>query len=175
MPRWLWLAILCAACGATQERPRLRDDGWRDTPGRRAAEPATGHDVLPESQRSRWRYADAIRELNEVEVAGPSEHLGGTYLRRVRVNAMAAAYASVASPRPMPPGALVVQEHIASDGRPMITYAMLKGMLGSAPESGDWDFVVLDAELRSEVANSPPACVRCHAEAPHDLLFGPEY
>jgi len=74
----------------------------------------------------------------------------------------------------MPAGALVVQKHfVAGDAVAETTFAMKKREPGYAPAQGDWEFLVLDQDLRIEARGPMPLCARCHAAAPSDFLFGP--
>ena len=47
-----------------------------------------------------------------------------------------------------------------------------KGEPGYDPPEGDWEFLVVSPDGLVEAPSPLPLCARCHAEAPHDHLFG---
>jgi hypothetical protein len=49
---------------------------------------------------------------------------------------------------------------------------MVKRPAGYDPTGGDWEYLVLDATGRIEQRGRLALCARCHADAPHDHLFG---
>jgi hypothetical protein len=54
-----------------------------------------------------------------------------------------------------------------------VTYfAMIKRPPGYDPGGGDWEYLVVTPAGRVEQRGILPLCARCHADAPHDHLFG---
>jgi hypothetical protein len=103
-----------------------------------------------------------------------SQHFGATVERTVRVNEAAAGYGTLGQGSTMPPGSLVVELHHGPDDERLLgAFVMSKMPAGSEPRTGDWEYVVLDAELRVLARGALAPCARCHAAARHDALFGP--
>ncbi|HEU4406119.1 MAG TPA: hypothetical protein VFS43_12695 [Polyangiaceae bacterium] len=78
-----------------------------------------------------------------------------------------------ASHEPWPPGAIVVERHNAADGSPGPTYAMRKLEPGQHPDAGDWSYAVVASDGTPQNVGDLSFCARCHADAPHQFLFGP--
>ncbi len=78
-----------------------------------------------------------------------------------------------AAPEPWPPGALIVERHTKPDGSPGPAYAMRKLELGAHPGAGDWSYAVLASDGTPQEVGDLSFCARCHADAPHQFLFGP--
>ena len=52
---------------------------------------------------------------------------------------------------------------------------MAKRPPGSDTAAGDWEYAVVTPTGDVETRGSLAPCVRCHAEAPSDRLFGPPH
>lgn len=173
------LLALAAACAEPSPRPVDADDGWGPSlPAVSASAPlpdAPRPRAIAPAARQRWERADELAALTAVAGRSRSEHLDGSFERSVLVNAAAAGYLVAGAPdEPFPAGSLIVQAHHAAgstEGGPY--FAMLKLAAGSAPAQRDWEFLVLDAELRVAARGHIEPCVRCHLEAPRDAVFGP--
>ena len=168
-------AVLGAACSPAP-RPAGLDEGWgQSAPGQATASAAAPPGAIPPEQRQRWSEADTLPSLRQVGGRGPSEHLSHRGLERtVRINEEASDYVALRPGHSLPAGALIVQLHHLPDSDELVTaFVMRKHPAGSAPRHADWEYVVLDSQLRVETAGAPPLCARCHLEAPHDSLFGP--
>ncbi|AUX21828.1 uncharacterized protein SOCEGT47_023230 [Sorangium cellulosum] len=91
----------------------------------------------------------------------------------VRVNAAAAAYPALGPGRVLPPGAALVEYHYAAGSAdPVTLLAMVKRHAGYDPDGGDWEYLILTPQGTSAHRGALPPCKRCHADAPHDHLFG---
>ncbi|MGK4005923.1 hypothetical protein WMF31_25070 [Sorangium sp. So ce1036] len=91
----------------------------------------------------------------------------------VRVNAAAAAYPALGPGRALPPGAALVEYHYAAGSSdPVTLLAMVKRHAGYDPDGGDWEYLILTPQGTSAHRGALPPCKRCHADAPHDHLFG---
>lgn len=77
------------------------------------------------------------------------------------------------SHEPWPEGSLIVERHTKPDGLPGPAYAMRKLGPGSRPDAGDWGYAVLSSDGAFQDAGDLSFCARCHADAPHQFLFGP--
>ncbi|MCS6901451.1 MAG: hypothetical protein RMJ98_03610 [Myxococcales bacterium] len=73
----------------------------------------------------------------------------------------------------VPEGAIALEFHHDLSGNAQLIYAMEKRAAGFDPGGGDWEYLVLNPEGVVETRGILPFCARCHAEAPHDHLFGP--
>ena len=76
-----------------------------------------------------------------------------------------------------PPGTVIVKEkrHTTDDSDPELLTVMLKRSKGYNPETGDWDFAVLDGKAASVQAQGKlENCMQCHkAMATSDYVFRP--
>jgi hypothetical protein len=120
-----------------------------------------------------WDLAVQLRRLHPASPRTPSEHLTGQLDGEILADDGAAAYPALGPLRPIPAGATLV-ERLLLRGTPELaaTFAMVKRAPGYDPPGGDWEYLVLDAAGRIEQRGRLPLCARCHADAPHDHLFG---
>ena len=74
----------------------------------------------------------------------------------------------------LPPGATLV-ERLFTPGAaaPLAYFVMVKRPPGFDAAGGDWEYLVVSPAAEIEQRGALPLCARCHAEAPHDHLFGP--
>jgi hypothetical protein len=159
--------------------PVLYDDAWNSTPGTatvaekdRPAAPRPSS--IEPGKRIRWARADDVATLTQVGGRAPSQHGDGAWERTVWVNEAAAGYRTAAGGATMPAGALLLQRHHAvGQAHTTTIYLMEKLAGGASPGTGDWRYLVLDAELRVAASEQLQICARCHLEAPHGSLFGP--
>lgn len=92
----------------------------------------------------------------------------------VRVNeALQKPYGQLNPGSVAPTGAIAVEAHYDLSGAPQNLYAMEKREPGFDPPGGDWEYVVMNASGDVESRGALSFCARCHAESPHDHLFGP--
>ena len=49
---------------------------------------------------------------------------------------------------------------------------MVKRAPGFYPEGGDWEYLIVDPNGSIERRGKLPLCARCHAESPHNFIFG---
>ena len=92
----------------------------------------------------------------------------------VRVNAtLREPYQRLAPGQTVPEGSIALESHLDLNGATQSLYAMEKRAPGFDPGGGDWDYVVLSPTGQVESRGALSFCSRCHAEAPHDHLFGP--
>jgi hypothetical protein len=73
----------------------------------------------------------------------------------------------------VPEGSIAVEFHHDLNGDAQQIYAMEKRAPGFDPAGGDWEYLVLQPGGSVETRGPLAFCARCHAEAPHDHLFGP--
>jgi hypothetical protein len=120
-----------------------------------------------------WNLAAELRRVHPASPRTPSDHLTGQLDGAVFADEGAAAYPALGPLRPIPPGATLI-EHLYTHGAPDVAayFAMTKRPPGYDPAGGDWEYLVLDAAGHIEQRGRLSLCARCHADAPHDHLFG---
>ncbi|MBN4059193.1 hypothetical protein JYT22_00910 [Endomicrobium sp. AH-315-J14] len=160
------MALGVAACAGSKIPPEatpLDERSFDDWQGGEAT-PAT---VEPDEPLVRWKDAALLDDLESIETSGHSEHLGGGYLREVRVNQAATGYSQLIAGERLPLGALVAQYHRTAPDKPVEAIYVMR----STGEK--WEFFVLDGKRNLETRGSSKLCVRCHLDAPFGSLFGP--
>jgi hypothetical protein len=74
-----------------------------------------------------------------------------------------------------PAGTTLVERLFAPGSSVPVTYlVMVKQNAGFDPPGGDWEYLVVHPDGMIEDRGKLQLCVRCHAEAPQDHLFGGE-
>lgn len=120
-----------------------------------------------------WDLGAELRRLHAVSPRTPSEHLTGQLDAEILADEGAVAYPALGPLRSIPPGATLVERLSPRGGAEPAAYlAMVKRPAGFDPPGGDWEYLVLDAAGHMEQRGRLPLCARCHADAPHDHLFG---
>ncbi len=139
------------------------DQGWNDT-----AVPVAS--AAPR-QAERWDLAAQLGALQPASKRARSEHLGGELEGEV-LAAPTSGYPPRGSTNAAP-GTTVV-ERLFEPGRkePHAYFVMLKHAPGYDPPGADWEYLVVAPDRRVEERGKLALCGRCHAEAPHDHLFG---
>jgi hypothetical protein len=93
---------------------------------------------------------------------------------KVRVNdTLAEIYRGLGPTSAIPEGSIAIEQHHDASGGGESLYGMQKRAAGFDPQGGDWEYLVLDPAGQIRTRGALPFCVRCHAEAPTDHLFGP--
>lgn len=70
-------------------------------------------------------------------------------------------------------GTTLVERLFQPGGAQTVThFVMIKRAAGYDPPGGDWEFLVVAPDGRIEERGPLALCSRCHAEAPHDHVFG---
>ena len=121
----------------------------------------------------RWDLAEQLRRLHPASPRTPSEHFTGQLDGEILADDGASTYPALGPLRTITPGATLV-ERLFPRGAPEVAayLAMTKRPPGYDLAGGDWEYLVLDATGRIEQRGRLPLCARCHADAPHDHLFG---
>jgi hypothetical protein len=143
------------------------DTGWTDasSPPRPTATPA----APPEP----WDLEGALRLLHPVALHARSEHLSGDLQGEVLSGPAAAPYPVLGPSSVLAPGATLIERLTPPQTSTTVSYfVMIKRTSGYDPAGGDWEYLVLGASGRVEERGKLPLCARCHAEAPHDHVFG---
>jgi hypothetical protein len=168
----LLAATLAAGCAAARPFPSplgaAADHAPRGAPSSSPTPPATPEPPLPA-----WELEAQLRRLHPASPRTPSEHLTGQLDGEILADDGAAAYPALGPLRRIEPGATLVQR-LSPRGAPTLTayFVMVKRPAGYDPDGGDWEYLVLDPAGQIEQRGRLPLCVRCHADAPHDHLFG---
>ncbi|WP_437801556.1 hypothetical protein [Sorangium sp. So ce693] len=145
--------------------------GSSSTPEARA--PAEAPAAPPAAAPSAWELAGQLASFQPVTDRARSQHFTGELEAEVRINAAAAPYPQLGPDRVLPSGAAVVEFHYrAGSPEPATLLAMVKRPAGYDPDGGNWEYLVLTPQGTSTHRGALPLCKRCHADAPHDHLFG---
>jgi len=120
-----------------------------------------------------WELSAELSRMHPATSRAPSEHLTGELDGEVFVNEAAGAYPALGPRRELAPGATLVERHLERGSEKIAVYfAMVKRPAGYDPDGGDWEYLVVAADGQVEERGRLPLCARCHADAPHDHLFG---
>ena len=138
---------------------------------RAAPEAASGSKPTePQKTQTRWRRLGEVRGWEPVnDQPFVSEgHPPGHYLANVHISPEAReAYLALMPGSELPVGTVVAQfQHDPQGDQPGPIFAMRK--LGAAR----WEFLAAEADGRIRERGQLRLCVRCHAEAVADQLFG---
>lgn len=162
----LAVALVAAACGPEPE-PLGPASGRSNRPHEASPVPATSTSDAGPAIWERWQEVSAYR----VAVPrAPSQHLAADHEGETLVSEGAAPYPNLGPAVATAAGAALLQRLYAPGAtEPEALFAMVK----RAPEAGGgWEYLVLDRSGFVSERGTLDACARCHAEAPHDGLFG---
>ncbi|MEZ4311320.1 MAG: hypothetical protein R3F14_25030 [Polyangiaceae bacterium] len=150
-------------------------------PGK-STRPAGGPTVAPPPTAlppARWARWDELASWRVAIPRAPSQHLAADHDAETLASPEAPAYPPRGPARAPGPGAALVQRLYAPEGTtPELYFVMSRPSVAPAAPAASsapapaWDFAILDAAGFVTEVGSIPACARCHAEAPHDGLFG---
>lgn len=103
----------------------------------------------------------------------PSGHLTGELEGEILAGG-AGTYPALGPGSRIGPGATLV-ERLSAPGAaaPLVYLVMVKRAPGFDAGGGDWEYLVVSPAAEIDQRGVLPLCARCHAEAPHDHLFGP--
>jgi hypothetical protein len=168
---WALLVLSGLAACSSASPPRRAadgtDGGWVDpaTPPRPAAssKPAAVE---------RWDLDAQLERLHPAAKRARSGHLTGELEGDVLAGA-AGTYPKMGPDTRLAPGATLV-ERLFEPGAvtPAAYFVMVKRPPGFDAAGGDWEYLVVAPNGRIEQRGALPLCARCHAEAPHDRVFG---
>ncbi|WP_434047006.1 MULTISPECIES: hypothetical protein [Sorangium] len=127
----------------------------------------------PAAAPAAWELAPQLASFKRATDRARSQHFTGELEGEVRINAAASPYPVLGPGHVLLPGAAVVELHYpAGSTEPVTLLAMVKQPAGYDPDGGDWEYVILTPQGTSTHRGALPLCKRCHADAPHDHLFG---
>jgi hypothetical protein len=162
-------ATVLAACstGAASQRTVDPGSGWIDGP---ASATARSEAAAPRPDE-RWDVAGQLQKLRPAAARARSEHLGGD--REGEVLASAGSGYPLHGSGTAPAGATLVERLFSpGDAQPATYFVMIKRAPGYDPPGGDWEYLIVTPDGHVEDRGQLTLCARCHAEAPHDHLFG---
>lgn len=169
----LLVAAAMAACGA--EPVKAQPSPWLTanpvaTPAPSPTAPPAAEPDLPEVP---FDFAGELRSAHEVVARAPSQHELGDLEGRVLANDLAKPYPKLGPSSDLPVGATLL-EQLYKPGvpEPVETFAMVKRSATTDAGLGTWEFFVIGSNGVVAARGRMPLCARCHAEAPHDHLFG---
>jgi hypothetical protein len=163
-------ALLAVAFAASACSPGPEPIGPTSGPSNRPHEappvPATSTpDVVP----AIWERWQEVSTYRVAVPRAPSQHLAADHEGETLASDSAAPYPDLGPAAAPAVGAALLQRLYAPGATvPETQFAMVK----RAPESGGWEYLVLDRSGVVTERGVLDACARCHAEAPHDGLFG---
>ncbi|AGP35791.1 hypothetical protein BE04_12830 [Sorangium cellulosum] len=173
-PRWAPLPLGCAP--SRPRTPHEEATAWIERGSSPVAEPratAVAPAASAPADPSAWELAGQLASFTPATGRARSQHFTGEMEAEVRINAAAAPYPALGPARALPPGAALVELHYpAGSSEPVTLLAMVKRPAGYDPDGGDWEYLVLTPQGTSTHRGALPLCKRCHADAPHDHLFG---
>jgi hypothetical protein len=99
--------------------------------------------------------------------------MNGDLEAEVLANEEAKAYPALGPARKLPPGSVLVEPHYRpGSAEPVVLFVMAKRPPGFDADGGDWEYLVVDPGGVVSERGRLALCSRCHAEAPHDHVFG---
>lgn len=167
-------ATLAAACSPSPPFPAVGAQAAHAPRGELAPSTPAPSDVgAAEPPPPPWNLTAELRRLRPASPRTPSEHLTGQLDGDVLADEGAAAYPALGPRRSVDPGATLVERLYPRGAPGVIAYfAMVKRPAGYDPSGDDWEYLVVDSTGQIEQRGRLPLCARCHADAPHDHLFG---
>jgi hypothetical protein len=153
---------LAAGCSGTERPP---PEPWPDPSAPSAPPPSASARAAPLEP---WDLGAALARAKVVAPLGPSQHLAASVDGEILVDEAARAYLALPPGAELPAGATALERHPSAG----VVFAMVKRPRGFDREGGDWEYLVVTTAGRVEQRGKLVLCARCHAEAPHDHLFG---
>ena len=160
--------VLAAACAPSREQSASTADlsAWSPAGSASLRAPTPSGSSAP----SRWELADRLSELRHAGGRARSEHLGGDHEALVLVNDAASAYPLLGPRRSLGAGAVLV-EALYRPGLPDVEVYFVMARRPDDAE-GRWEYLIVAPTGQVAQRGHLVLCDRCHAEAPHDRVFG---
>lgn len=114
---------------------------------------------------------DRLSTFRKAAPRARSQHLAGDHDAEVLTNEAAAAYPTLGPLRQLPAGSVLVEALYAPNQADVATYFVMVKQPSTAANSA-WDYAVVSNAGMVERRGALTLCARCHAEAPHDQIFG---
>lgn len=169
LPGLVFAVVTAAACTPTvesQSSSATNPSAWssNESDGPAKAMPTAA------DKPTRWEHMDALGTFRKAAARARSQHLQGEHDAEVLVNEAAAAYPTLGPLRQLPSGSVLVEALYAPNQQDVSMYfVMVKPQSAS---SSVWEYAVVTNAGMVERRGALTLCARCHAEAPHDSVFG---
>lgn len=161
------IASLTACASDPPARAPTGDGGWVDR-----STPAPSPGPARPAVASRWDLAAQLAAARPAVARVRSSHLTGELEAEVLASS-AGTYPRLGPSSRLPVGATLIERLLApGSSEPAAYFAMVKRAPGYDAAGGDWEYLVVSPSGQIEQRGALPLCARCHAEAPHDHLFG---
>lgn len=163
-------SLLIAGCAGRGDE--LRNPGVSDRAPEAPSRPKKTQTPADET----WEHASDLSTFKLVDdrILPSRGHNPPFWSGTVRVNdALAGAYFDLGPSSQISAGAVAVESHQGAQGGATPHFVMTKREPGFDPQGGDWEYLIVDTDGRVQSRGVLPLCARCHADAPHDHLFGP--
>jgi len=166
----LALGIATTACTPTvesQSSSATNPSAWstNESDGAAQASPKATTD-----KPTRWEHMDALGTFRKNGARARSQHLQGEHDAEVLTNEAAAAYPALGPSRQLPIGSVLVEALYAPNQADVAMYFVMVKQPSAANSA--WDYAVVSNTGMLERRGALTLCARCHAEAPHDHVFG---
>jgi hypothetical protein len=162
--------VLVAAAACSPASDALTPSPGRSSrpPGGPTAAPSTG----PEAP-VRWERWGELASWRVAIERSPSQHLAVDHEADTLTNEAAAAYPGLGPARRLGVGAVLAQRLYAPGAAaPDVVFVMERRVMTDETNGAGWEYLMLDSQGFITERGALESCARCHAEAPHDGLFG---
>jgi hypothetical protein len=164
------VALVILGCGSPASPAHAP---WPDDLGAPPASPPAPTAAVRLPNDPPWDARAILSGTHLVAQRAPSQHFGGDAEGEIMANAAARPYPALGPKHVLPPGATLLQRHFdRRTGQIGATFVMVKRPAGYDRNGGDWEYGILGSDGSVESHGRLALCGRCHAEAPHDHLFG---
>lgn len=163
----LVFATACTPTAESQSSSATNPSGWSSNESDAATRsvPKASAD-----KPTRWEYMDTLSTFRKAAPRARSQHLGGDHDAEVLANETAAAYPTLGPLRQLPAGSVLVEALYAPNQTEVAMYFVM--VKQPSTTSSAWDYAVISTTGMVERRGASTLCARCHAEAPHDQIFG---
>lgn len=160
-------AAACTPTSESQSSSATNPSAWssNDSDAEARALPKVSAD-----KPTRWELMDTLSSFRKAAPRARSQHLSGDHDAEVLANEAAAAYPTLGPLRQLPSGSVVVEALYAPNQVDVAMYFVMVKQQSTA--SSAWDYAVVSNAGMVERRGALALCARCHAEAPHDQIFG---
>lgn len=126
---------------------------------------------VSDDKPTRWEHFDALSTFRKTGARARSQHLNGEHEAEVLTNAAATAYPTLGPSQQLLDGSVIVEALYAPNQQDVAMYFVMTKQ--SSPSGSAWNYaVVANTGLVERRRGYLALCARCHAEAPHDQVFG---
>jgi hypothetical protein len=171
-PSWVVAAAVftmsCTPAVESQSSSATNPSSWSSNESDAAASSAPK--ATAPDKPTRWELADRLSTFRKAAPRARSQHLGGEHDAEVLANDVATAYPTLGPLRALPAGSALVEALYAPNQADVAAYFAMVKQASAAGSS--WEYLVVSSSGMVEQRGALTLCARCHAEAPHDHVFG---